>query len=144
MSYKSVKQIIQDFANLHCFVSEFQAEQMDGVSLREGTNYPLVFFNPLGENKEKDNYSYKVQLYIIDYAKDDKFESKEYCVQKCHKIASDLYNYLRKIAFRNPNAFTINSEFNFMRDKAHGVSIDFDIIDNDGCVSSLNDVLCLT
>jgi len=141
MSYKSIKQLIEDFATNHNMVAEFQAENMDGVSLSNTTNYPLVFFNPLGENISNNGYSYKLQLYILDYAKDGYYISKEYCVQKCHNIAFDLYNYLKDCKYRVPQDYTINTEFNFMRDKVHGISLDFDIIGGGGCVRNIKNIV---
>lgn len=141
MSYKTIKGFIEDFANVHQFVAEFQAENIDGVSITDTTNYPLVFFNPLGESKSTAGYSYKVQLYILDYQVNDLYVSKEYCVQKCHKIAHDLENYLSKYKNRVPISYTINSEFNFMRDKVHGVSIDFDLIGGGGCLKNIGNII---
>ena len=141
MSYKSIKKLIEDFATSHEMVAEFQAENIDGVSISDTTNYPLVFLNPLGENISAAGYSYKLQIYILDYQRDDLFVSKEYCVQKCHNIAFDLYNYLKKCKQRIPQDYVINSEFNFMRDKVHGVSIDFDIIGGGGCLRNINSVI---
>jgi len=114
---------------------------MDGVSLSDQTNYPLVFFNPLGASDATAGYNYKVQLYILDYARNDHYISKEYNIQKCYKIAHDLKNYLIKYKKRVPFSFTINSEFNFMRDKVHGVSLDFDLIGSGGCMKTIGNVI---
>jgi transposase len=141
MSYKEIKSFIEDFAGAHEMVAEFQAENMDGVAITDTTNYPLVFSNPLGSNKNTAGYSYKLQLYILDYSTDDLYVSKEYCVQKCHKIAHDLENYLSKYKKRIPISYTINSEFNFSRDKVHGVSVDFDLIGGGGCLKNIKNII---
>lgn len=141
MSYTLVKENIQDFALVHRMVAQFQSENVDGIHAVDGYDYPLVFMNPLNESKATNGYSYQVQLYILDYPTNEKWDSAEYCIKKCHKIAHDLFDFLWKKKRVTPQSITINSLADYAFDKVQGVEVTFDILASGGCVKYLDDIL---
>jgi hypothetical protein len=141
MSYLNVKTMIQDFANEHCLVSQFQAEMTDGVSAVDGYNYPLVFLNPLNKSDANNkNFNWQIQLYILDAPQGEKFDQAEYCFMKCHKIANDLKGYLVDLKKRVPQDFVVNVLSDYAFDKVQGVEVTLSVIDSGGCRTSIPDL----
>lgn len=140
MSYQNVRTYIEDFAKEHCLVAQFQAEQTDGVHAVDGYNYPLVFLNPLNKSQANNqNYSWQIQLYILDYPQNEQFDKSEYCFKKAHKIAEDLRNYLWK-KNRIPQDYTVNVLGDYAFDKVQGVEVTLSIIDGGGCRASFDEI----
>ncbi|MDB4498370.1 hypothetical protein N9251_03410 [Gammaproteobacteria bacterium] len=134
--------MIEDFANTHCLVSQFQAEMTDGVHAVDGYNYPLVFLNPLNKSlgSNNGNYNWQVQIYILDYPQGELFEQAEYCFLKAHKIANDLRDFLAVNKKRVPQDFTVNVLSDYAFDKVQGVEVTLSVIDAGGCRASIPDL----